>query len=277
EQITIDGSTGEIFPGTLAGSWQVTPEAGHLMGLAADLGIELPASGEPQAPEGTSAHVDGAFQDGSGWSDLAPLTEADLVLALLVKGAVGAEQLGEAVGARADDVGRGVKRAVDDGTIEATADAFRLTSGGKLRALDLVSQDRGELGDARCVELLEAFHAFDDRMKAIITAWQVRGVGDEQALNDHGDPAYDAGVLDDLYALDAETGTWLDPLAQAFRRYASYRLRLRRAAEAARAGDRRFVASPRVDSYHSVWFELHEDLIRLGGRRREDEASAGRA
>jgi hypothetical protein len=39
----------------------------------------------------------------------------------------------------------------------------------------------------------------------------------------------------------------------------------------------RFVASPRVDSYHGVWFELHEDLIRLAGRRRSDEGSAGRA
>ena len=277
EEITIDGSTGEIFSGTLAGSWQVTPEAGHLMGLAADLGIELPAPGETSAPEGTSAPDDGVIEDGSGGSDLAPPTEADLVLALLVKGAVDAEGLGEAVGAREEDVARAVEEAVQDGTIEATADAFRLTSGGKLRALDLVSEDRGELGDARCIELLEAFHAFDDRMKAIITAWQVRSVGDQQTLNDHGDAAYDAGVLDDLSALDAETGSWLDPLAQAFRRYASYRLRLRRAAEAARAGDHRYVASPRVDSYHSVWFELHEDLIRLAGRRREDEASAGRA
>jgi hypothetical protein len=37
------------------------------------------------------------------------------------------------------------------------------------------------------------------------------------------------------------------------------------------------VASPRVDSYHSVWIELHEDLIRLSGRLRSDEAAAGRA
>jgi hypothetical protein len=32
-----------------------------------------------------------------------------------------------------------------------------------------------------------------------------------------------------------------------------------------------------VDSYHSIWFELHEELIRLAGRTREDESSAGRA
>jgi hypothetical protein len=37
------------------------------------------------------------------------------------------------------------------------------------------------------------------------------------------------------------------------------------------------VASPRVDSYHSVWFELHEDLIRLAGRTRSAETAAGRA
>jgi hypothetical protein len=56
-----------------------------------------------------------------------------------------------------------------------------------------------------------------------------------------------------------------------------YRARLRRAADAAIAGDGRFVASPRVDSYHGIWFELHEDLIQLAGRTREEEAAAGRA
>ena len=54
-------------------------------------------------------------------------------------------------------------------------------------------------------------------------------------------------------------------------------VRLGRALDATRAGDQRFVASPRADSYHGVWFELHEDLIRLADRTREAEAEAGRA
>ena len=37
------------------------------------------------------------------------------------------------------------------------------------------------------------------------------------------------------------------------------------------------MASPSVDSYHGVWFELHETLILLAGRNRADEAAAGRA
>jgi pyruvate,orthophosphate dikinase len=57
----------------------------------------------------------------------------------------------------------------------------------------------------------------------------------------------------------------------------AYGVRLGRAIERAVAGDPRFVASPRVDSYHGVRFELHEDLIQLAGRSRADEVAAGRA
>ena len=60
-------------------------------------------------------------------------------------------------------------------------------------------------------------------------------------------------------------------------RLARYGARLGAAAEAAAAGNAKFVASPRVDSYHGAWFELHEDLIRLAGRTRESETAAGRA
>ena len=72
-----------------------------------------------------------------------------------------------------------------------------------------------------------------------------------------------------LPACTTETAAWLQPLAAHVGRYGVYRSRLTAALDAARAGDQRFVASPRVDSYHSVWFELHEDLIRLAGRTRE--------
>ena len=56
-----------------------------------------------------------------------------------------------------------------------------------------------------------------------------------------------------------------------------YRVRLAAALEHVLGGDLRFVASPRVDSYHGAWFELHEDLILLAGRTRADEVEAGRA
>jgi pyruvate,orthophosphate dikinase len=114
-------------------------------------------------------------------------------------------------------------------------------------------------------------------MKETVTAWQLRDVHGEQVLNDHTDVAYDAAVIERLRDLCQDASAWLQPLVGELPRLASYGWRLDRALAEVTGGDQRFVASPRVDSCHTVWFELHEDLILLAGRRREDEVAAGRA
>ncbi|HSO28512.1 MAG TPA: hypothetical protein VLS28_01295, partial [Candidatus Sulfomarinibacteraceae bacterium] len=119
--------------------------------------------------------------------------------------------------------------------------------------------------------------ALDGRVKQIVTAWQMREIAGVPAINDHTDAAYDARVLDDLAAVHADAVAWLRPLLAGLPRLATYGRRLEAAAAAAGNGDSRFVASPRVDSYHGVWFEMHEDLILLAGRTRADEVAAGRA
>jgi pyruvate,orthophosphate dikinase len=107
----------------------------------------------------------------------------------------------------------------------------------------------------------------------------MREVDGAQVLNDHADPAYDARVLGMLAAVHVDADGWLAPLAERLPRLATYRARLQRAADLVAGGDNRYIASPRpdVDSYHSAWFELHEDLILLAGRSREAEVAAGRA
>jgi pyruvate, orthophosphate dikinase len=199
------------------------------------------------------------------------------VRALLIKGAATPEQLGEAMHAGSDRLEPLLATLEHEGLVEKGGGGLRLSAAGKLAALGLFTADRATVGEKRSVDILEEFHSFDQRMKDIVTAWQVRDVAGEQVLNDHSDAAYDAQVLSELAALHSDMEMWLAPLSGAMRRFAVYRVRLGRAAERARDGDQRFIASPRVDSYHSIWFELHEDLIRLAGRRRSDEASAGRA
>ena len=262
--ITIDGGTGEVFAGEVPGSWRVAPEAATLLDWAAELGIDLaPAAGEGEASDGQQA--------------IAPeqVTAQDVLRALAIKGNATAEQLGESLLAPAAQVAALLDGLVAGGEAELVAGLWRPTAAGKAAAADLFAADRAALGDAVAGQTLEAFHPFDVRMKSVVTAWQVREVHGEQQLNDHGDVSYDTQVLDSLATLDAEIGAWLSSLP-AIERFGAYRARLERAARLART-DQRFVASPRVDSYHGVWFELHEDLIRVAGRTREAEASAGRA
>ena len=126
---------------------------------------------------------------------------------------------------------------------------------------------------------LDDFLPLDQRMKTTVTAWQMREVDGEQVLNDHTDEDYDASVL--ARAGAAARGH----RRPGWRRSATAVAAVPRRTWPASSGPwrpcgpatRRFVASPRVDSYHTVWFELHEDLIRLAGRTREDEVAAGRA
>jgi hypothetical protein len=49
-----------------------------------------------------------------------------------------------------------------------------------------------------------------------------------------------------------------------------YAQKLLAALEAAEDGDREWVSDVRRESYHTVWFELHEDLLRIMGRAREE-------
>jgi hypothetical protein len=166
---------------------------------------------------------------------------------------------------------------VADGTAEHAAGAFRLTAAGKAAAASAIEADRAAMGPAEVDAALDAFLALDHRMKEAVTAWQMRTVDGKEVLNDHADRAHDEDVLDRLRSLHADTVAWLTPLIGRLARLERYRLRLDRALGAIDGGDHRFVASPRVDSFHGLWFELHEDLIRLAGRRREDEVAAGRA
>jgi pyruvate, orthophosphate dikinase len=270
-RITIDGSTGEVFSGEVTGDWVVAPEAATLLAWADGLGIAL---GTAEVESATDAGEEPPSSGPAGATELHP---DDMVRALLIKGGVSLDQVGEALAAGQDQVAPLARRLTDEGVAEIAGDLLSLSAEGRLHALALFASDRAGIGEERSIELLEAFHAFDGRMKEIVTAWQVRAVAGEQALNDHSDAAYDARVLDDLAALHAEAAEWLTPLSTELRRFAVYRARLARAVDLARGGDQRFVASPRVDSYHSVWFELHEDLIRLAGRLRSEEASSGRA
>ena len=126
--------------------------------------------------------------------------------------------------------------------------------------------------------LMDGFHAVDGAFKELVTSWQMRVVNGIEVANDHTDEAYDDALIlrlrDDIHPRVVAV---IQEVATSEPRLARYGDRLTAALEALQEGDTQMMAHPLRDSYHTAWFELHEELIRLCGRTRASEAAAGRA
>jgi hypothetical protein len=126
----------------------------------------------------------------------------------------------------------------------------------------------GSQAEAECARAYEAFRSMNREVLQVCTDWQVRPGG---APNDHTDASYDWSVIDRLEALDDRAGPLVRRLANADSRFGEYRERLRAARQRVVDGERDWLTSPRVDSYHTVWMELHEDLLAALGLERQAE------
>ena len=263
DTVTVDGSTGQIFAGQVPSRSVVVAEAETLLAWAKAYDVDL---GHP----------------GAGMAEPAPVLDAEVVAddvmrALAIKEVASASALATAVLSAPERVGLMLDELATEGLVRLSNGTASLTGAGRDRGRELMAADREQWGAANAVAALDAFLVFDGPVKEIVTAWQLRDVDGQPVPNDHANAGYDMAVLDRLTAVHEEVTRWLAPLAAHLGRFRVYAKRLDGALACAHQGDARFVASPRVDSYHSAWFELHEDLIRLAGRTREKEVEAGRA
>ncbi|MCZ7535941.1 MAG: MarR family transcriptional regulator [Acidimicrobiia bacterium] len=117
----------------------------------------------------------------------------------------------------------------------------------------------------------EAFLPLNAELIRLCSDWQVRP---GNVPNDHSDLRYDWGVVDRLRALDERAGGVVRRLARSVPRFAAYRARLHDSLRKLEDGDNDWFTSPRIDSYHTVWMHMHEDLLATLGLRREDEEPA---
>jgi hypothetical protein len=151
--------------------------------------------------------------------------------------------------------------------------SVRLTPSGRQRLGDLVAAERSESDLDALTRLYEEFDRHNTDFKQIVRDWQLR----DGSPNDHTDERYDRSVMDRLGALDAEFHPLVGRIVGVAPRLRNYPSRFGDALERVRAGDTSYVARPLADSYHTVWFEFHEEIIGLLGLTREEEAAAGRA
>jgi hypothetical protein len=116
------------------------------------------------------------------------------------------------------------------------------------------------------------FLPHNDRLLRACTEWQLRPSGaDPLAVNDHTDQEWDQRVLTTLSTLREQLRPICQELGQRLARFHGYDDRFTAALARVEQGELSWVARPRVDSCHTVWMELHEDLIATLGIRRGAE------
>jgi len=152
---------------------------------------------------------------------------------------------------------------------EGRLTGWALTAAGRAEQQRLAAVDAATAGATDVVRSgYERFLALNIELLGVCTDWQVRG----EAPNDHGDATYDAAVLERLRAIDARLRPILDDLSASLARYERYAPRFAAALARLERGDLEWFTKPLIDSYHTIWFELHEDLLSTVGIERSQEA-----
>jgi len=150
---------------------------------------------------------------------------------------------------------------------------WMLTREGRCHGEELVAAELDAAGEREAVaDLYRRFLGVNRDFLALCTDWQLSDV-EEQVLNDHGDAAYDAAVIARLADADRVVQSICRELAERLARFDGYGRRFSDALGRVQAGEVEWFTRPMIDSYHTVWFELHEDLLATLGieRAREGE------
>lgn len=200
-----------------------------------------------------------------------------LLISLRIKGFAKAEALEEASGMEPGGVQTLLAKAAEEGWVGETRVGYRLTPSGRARADAFLDQERASSDPQRIGDEYERFIPINSAFKQLVTRWQLRTVDGKQVRNDHTDPNHDRSVLEELCRVHDEVSALLVVVGQLVGRVGAYRVRLSKALDKLNAGDPRYMTAPDRDSYHTIWFELHQDLIGVCGTTRQKEAAAGRA
>ncbi|MEQ8799803.1 MAG: hypothetical protein RJQ08_14100 [Salinisphaeraceae bacterium] len=170
-----------------------------------------------------------------------------------------------------DAVQQIVDDAVATGRVQQAGDKMMLAPAAQMaltgeyrKAFSGLREDDGFLA------AYQDFEKVNVDLKQVITEWQTMTVGGEQVPNDHSDSEYDDAVIDKLGDVHERVEGVLDRLSAKLPRLSIYKDKLLAALEKAEDGDTAWVSDARTESYHTVWFELHEDLLRITGNKRSE-------
>jgi hypothetical protein len=143
----------------------------------------------------------------------------------------------------------------------------RLSPEGRARLGELLATERSSVDVAAVAGVYGEFRSLNREFKALVTDWQLKN----GQPNAHDDASYDTAVLARLDEVHRRVVPLVDTVAAELPRLGAYAEKLGAALDRIHAGETMWLSRPLIDSYHTVWFELHEELILAAGLTREAE------
>jgi hypothetical protein len=152
----------------------------------------------------------------------------------------------------------------------ADLDGWALTATGRMENERRLADELDRTATrSEVIAAHEAFIVLNSHFLAAVTKWQIRPTPtDALAANDHSDTRWDQQVLDDLHDLARGLRPVGAQLTATLERFAGYPERYAAALDRADRAERAWVTQPKIDSCHTVWMELHEDLLATLGLER---------
>jgi hypothetical protein len=152
---------------------------------------------------------------------------------------------------------------------------WTLTEAGKVEnERQLADELAGSGATAGLAAAHGTFSPLNARFQTACTNWQIRPLpGQPMARNDHTDFRWDDRVIDELGTLGRRLAPLCAELSGRLARFEGYGDRYATAILRVEQGERAWVDGIGVDSCHTVWFELHEDLLASLGIQRGHEPS----
>lgn len=188
---------------------------------------------------------------------------------LAIKKVASAQEIAHLMGLPADEVQRQLDAAQAGERVAQVGDKYSLRPLARVALeADYSRQCAALRADEAFMAAYEDFERVNVTLKALITDWQTVEVAGQRLPNDHKDAAHDDRIIDRLGTLHERAEGILRRLAGPDPRFSRYREALESALEKAEDGAIEWVSDAKVLSYHTVWFELHEDLLRTVGRSR---------
>lgn len=200
------------------------------------------------------------------------MMDLQVLQAVRLKGRVSPADLARTLHAGEAEIEETLRRLTEAGLL-IEGSTVRISPDGRARLTELLADERRGVDSTAIDAAYREFGSVNRDFKALVTDWQLR----DGQPNQHDDPDYDAAVLARLDEVHQRVTPIVAAVTAQLPRLRGYPAKLAAALSKVKAGEIVWLTRPLIDSYHTVWFELHEELILAAGLTREQAAKSGDA